>query len=318
MKFFRLADFKEIMGFLTSSSDDVIVESIFSVYPSCGQGPSFIVEGSYDDCDPVQILDKIAAKAGTNQEQLSSMNAFAVESLMLMPEKVKNWKIARGNSVFSFYNCYYPKDEIGFEEITATPFYADGVLDRFPRNISAIHWDTWMITPCWLFDYDVVHDDVPNLSRTERFRIEDAFFYVNNYGGISLQRNATGDLSFNAKDDIIAESRDAGARDGYYETSNLFYRTLENDVEKQERLRKELHVVLPTFRILYYTDPDTSGKPFIVRVFKYDETRLLVLFQFCPNLIQKENDSKPEEDSGDVTENRIGKQSFFKRLFNKN
>jgi len=43
MSFFRKPDFKEIIGCLSSSSEEVIVDSLFFVRPGFEQGPSFIV-----------------------------------------------------------------------------------------------------------------------------------------------------------------------------------------------------------------------------------------------------------------------------------
>ena len=76
-----------------------------------------------------------------------------------------------------------------------------------------------------------------------------------------------------------------------------------------EVLRKELHLVLPTQRILYYTNPESSGKPTaIVRVFKYDENHLAAVFKFCPNLVKLQADSIK-------VETQKKKKSFWKKLF---
>lgn len=170
-----------------------------------------------------------------------------------------------------------------------------------------------MNSPCSQLSYDVALDDVPDLSRDERFRIEDAFLYVNSQGSISFNSNLSGDLLVNEKDNIITESREAGARDGYYETSRIFNLWLEKESDGNELsievLRKELHLVFPTVRISYFLDSEASGKPSaIIRVFKFDDEHLLVVFQFCPKLVKLQTDDSIKAETPK-------KKSFWDKLF---
>ena len=170
-----------------------------------------------------------------------------------------------------------------------------------------------MNSPCSQLSYDVALDDVPDLSRDERFRIEDAFLYVNSQGSISFNSNLSGDLLVNEKENIITESREAGARDGYYETSRIFNLWLEKESDGNELsievLRKELHLVFPTVRISYFLDSEASGKPSaIIRVFKFDDEHLLVVFQFCPKLVKLQT-------STDSSVSKVERKPFWKKLF---
>lgn len=313
MSFFRKPDFKEIIGCLSSSSEEVIVDSLFFVRPGVEQGPSFIVEGQFDGIDPRQLLVGVASKTNLYRDKLTALNAYVAESLRRLPEETKSWKIDRGNSIFSFYARYFPKEEMSVEQMTALPFYADGVPGKLPRNIDIVSWDPWMNSPCSQLSYDIALDDVPDLSRDERFRIEDAFLYVNSQGSISFNSNLSGDLQVNEKDNIITESREAGARDGYYETSRIFNLWLEKESDgnesSREVLRKELHLVFPTVRISYFLDSEASGKPSaIIRVFKFDDEHLLVVFQFCPKLVKLQTDDSIKAETPK-------KKSFLDKLF---
>ncbi|MBQ6283269.1 MAG: hypothetical protein IJK70_00575 [Bacteroidales bacterium] len=313
MSFFRKPNFKEIIGCLSSSTEEVIVGSLFFVSPGFEQGPSFVVEGQFDGIDPGQLLVGVASKANLYRDQLTALNAYMEESLKRLPEEARSWKIDRGNSIFSFYARYFPKEEMIVDQMTAMPFYADGVPGNLPRSIDFATWDPWYNKPVWQLCYDVFCDDVPTYSREERFRIEEAFSYVNMLGNISLQNSTSGDVLMDAKDDIIAESREVGARAGYYENNRLFNASLENEsdgnVSLIEVLRKELHLVFPTVRISYFLDSEASGKPSaIIRVFKFDDEHLLVVFQFCPKLVKLQT-------STDSSVSKVERKPFWKKLF---
>ena len=109
MTFFRKPDFKEIIGCLSSSSEEVIVDSLFFVRPGFEQGPSFIVEGQFDGIDPRQLLVGVASKANLYRDKLTALNAYVAESLRRSPEAAKSWKNDRGNSIFSFYARFFQK-----------------------------------------------------------------------------------------------------------------------------------------------------------------------------------------------------------------
>ena len=311
MTYFRKPDFKEVLDVFWPSANEVITECI--IRGGISLGPSFIVEGDVGEIEPKQLIGRVADKTRCYGEKLSVMNAYVVESLCRMPEEVKSWKVEKGNSVLSFRNTYYSSEEIGLEQMIAIPFSADGVPGKYPRNVDVVYWDPWSNGIAWQLNYDLAHDNVPeDMPRMERFQVEDVFSYVNKLGGISLQKNMVGELLLDAQYDIIAESREVGARDGYYENEkSLDNMPWQPDLIDgiHEVLRKELHLVLPTQRILYYTNPESSGKPTaIVRVFKYDENHLAAVFQFCPNLVKLQT-------STDSSVSKVERKPFWKKLF---
>ena len=322
MNFFREIEFKEILPLLHNASDDVIIERVLSPL-NCRttqlKVPSFIINGSFGNIDPKAILDNIAEKSNDAKEKLDSIDSDVFVSIKRMQKYVKNWRTEQNNSVLSFFCSNYSDKDLSDEELETYPFHAKNSRDGLVREISVARWDPWGERGSgwcsWEIGYRPFEEEnwvAEQRQRKEIFQIEDIHSYIKAEGSVSLRRNVSGETISDETETIRAESRNIGARDGYYEIKDMFHKTTHNVTEGySEILRKELHAVLPTYLIRYEILMEGSEKSqtIPVRVYKYDEEHLFVLFDSCPNIKRYNPVSK------EVTSKR--KQSFWDKLFKK-
>lgn len=321
MSFFRKIDFKEILPLLHDASDDVIVERVLgqlNVWTTQLRVPSFIINGSFDNIDPKAILDNIAEKSNGAKEKLDSINSYVFESIKRMQKYVKNWRTEKNNSVISFICSNYSDKDLSDEELETYPFHVKNSRDGLVRAISVARWDPWGERGSgwrsWELGYSQFEEEdgeAEQRQRKEIFQIEDIHSYIKAEGSVSLRKSVSGETISDETEVIRAESRNIGARDGYYEINDMFQKSICNVAGYSEILRKELHAVLPTYLIHYEILMEGSEKSQIVpvRVYKYDEEHLFVLFDSNPN-IERYNPAPKG-----VTSKR--KQSFWDKFFKK-
>lgn len=326
MTFFKTVDFSEVLHLFGDASDDVITQPFFNWQG----GPSFIVNGVFDAFEPREIPKIIADKVLDYKDDLDSMNAYIYDTIQLLPSVINSVKVEKKTSVLSLYCSYYPHEVMSIEDMIAAPFHADGSNSGLLKEIDVANWNPWRLFS-WINCYDPAHDKDThhyNLDRKDRFRVEDTHLYIKKYGNVSFQKSGNGDVVIDAEEDKWEESRLSGGRDGYYENHEWFKRTHEIIPDLPEMLRKEIHLVYPSFRIEYNVGAAGSRKSSILyfQVFKFDADRLIVLMESCSRLKnpaeikiteEKQESASTDDSSKSKAIKNQKKKSFFGKLFGK-